>query len=376
MTIREVEAKSILRKHKKIDSWFLSAYGMNLYRGCVHNCVYCDGRAEGYYVEGEFGEDVVVKTNAIEIVKRELDPARKRVPFKKGYILVGGGVCDTYQAAEKKYKLTRQTLELVLKYNFPAHILTKSILVKRDIDLIKQIHKNNRAIVSFSFSSVDDKISSFFEPGVPSPTKRLATIKFFKDEGIPCGMFLLPVIPFITDTPEFIEQSVAKAMEIGFDFIIFGGMTLKPGRQRDYFISALKKYNPKLASDYESIYTDNKWGQAKHEYYDSLHLLFGKIAKSHNIPIRIPFKLFEGLLDENDHVIILLEHIDYHLRMKNRASPYGFAAYSISKVKKPLSKMEGSLSSIKGVGHTTEKVIREILETGKSKLYEQVSLEY
>ncbi|MFC1998241.1 hypothetical protein ACFLVR_01185 [Chloroflexota bacterium] len=78
--IREVEAKSILRKHKRIDSWFISCYGMNLYRGCAHNCVYCDGRAETYQVDGEFGTDVSVKTNAIDILRRELDPKRKRKP--------------------------------------------------------------------------------------------------------------------------------------------------------------------------------------------------------------------------------------------------------------------------------------------------------
>jgi DNA repair photolyase len=84
MIMREIEAKSILRKHARIDSWFMSHYGMNLYRGCAHNCAYCDGRAEGYYVEGEFGEAVSVKANAIEILRRELDPQRKRTPFKCG----------------------------------------------------------------------------------------------------------------------------------------------------------------------------------------------------------------------------------------------------------------------------------------------------
>ena len=287
---------------------------------------------------------------------------------------MGGGVCDTYQSAEKKYQLTRQTLELILKHNFPAHILTKSILVKRDINLIKKIHKQNRAIVSFSFSSVDDKISSIFEPGVPSPTKRIETLKILKDEGIPCGMFLMPVIPFVTDKPELMEQSVAKAKEIGLDFIIFGGMTLKQGRQKEHFINKLKKFNPKLVFDYDLIYTDNKWGQAKPEYYDSLNFLFGKISKKYNIPIRIPLRLFNGLLTENDHVIILLEHIDHHLKMKNSSSPYGFAAYSVSKLKQPLSTMRGNLSTIKGVGKTTEKVIIEILETGRSTLYEKLVL--
>ena len=95
VTIREIEAKSILRKNKKIESWFLTYYGMNLYRGCQHNCVYCDGRAEKYQVDGEFGSDVVVKVNAIDLLCRELDPRRKRTPFRRGYVGVGGGVGDS-----------------------------------------------------------------------------------------------------------------------------------------------------------------------------------------------------------------------------------------------------------------------------------------
>src|SRR5512136_2231679 len=129
VTIREVEAKSLLRKQKRIDSWFISAYGMNLYRGCVHNCAYCDGRAEGYYVEGEFGADVTVKVNAIEVLRRELNPQRKRTPFKRGFMMVGGGVGDSYQPVEQTYQLTRQVLQVIAEHNFPVHLLTKSTLI-------------------------------------------------------------------------------------------------------------------------------------------------------------------------------------------------------------------------------------------------------
>ena len=179
VSIKEVKVKSILRKHKKIESWFISHYGMNLYRGCTHNCVYCDGRAEGYYVDGEFGQDVVVKVNAIDILQRELSPKRKRTPFKRSFIMVGGGVGDSYQPIEKEYQLTRKALQLINQYNFPVHMLTKSTLIKRDIDILKKINEKNRVIISFSFSSVDDKISAVFEPGVPSPTERLKTLAFF-----------------------------------------------------------------------------------------------------------------------------------------------------------------------------------------------------
>ncbi|PKP61601.1 radical SAM protein [Candidatus Atribacteria bacterium HGW-Atribacteria-1] len=368
MTIREIEAKSILRKYKKIDSWFISRYGMNLYRGCIHNCIYCDGRAEGYYVNGEFGEDVTVKVNAIEILRRELDPKRKRTPFKRSFIMLGGGVGDSYQPIEEKYQLSRRALGLVNEYNFPVHILTKSTLIKRDIDILKKINRKSRTIVSFSFSSVNDEISAIFEPGVPPPSERLKTLTFFKNEGIACGMFLLPVIPFITDTSELMEETIRKASEANLDFIIFGGMTLKEGRQKDYFFKTLRNKYSKLIGEYENIYQKNKWGEAAGEYYNSINLTFNSIIKKYKIPPRIPLALYKDILEENDLVVVILEHIDYLLKIEGRTSPYGYAAYSISQLKEPLSLMKRQLRSIKGVGMVTEKIIKEILES-KSSTY-------
>jgi DNA repair photolyase len=372
MTIREIKAKSILRKYKKIDSWFISRYGMNLYRGCTHNCIYCDGRAEGYYVDGEFGEDVTVKVNAIEILRRELDPKRKRTPFKGSFIMIGGGVGDSYQPIEEKYQLSRKVLELMDEYNFPVHILTKSTLIKRDIEILKKINKKNKAIVSFSFSSVNDEISAIFEPGVPSPSERLKTLIFFKNEGIACGMFLLPVIPFITDTPELMEETIRKASEVGLDFIIFGGMTLKEGRQKNYFFQVLKKRYPELIGEYEYIYQKNKWGEAAGEYYNSINLTFNNIMKKYKIPPRVPLALYKDILEENDLVVVILEHIDYLLKLKGRTSPYGYAAYSISQLKEPLSFMKRELKKINGVGKVTENIILEILKTRSSSYYKKL----
>ncbi len=374
MAIMEVEAKSILRKHKKIDSWFISRYGMNLYRGCAHNCVYCDGRAESYYVDGEFGRDVTVKVNAIEILRRELDPKRKRVPFKRSFIMVGGGVGDSYQPIERKYQLTRQALELMYEFNLPVHMLTKSTLIKRDVDILKSINERSRAIVSFSFSSVDDKICALFEPGVPSPAERLHTITFFKNEGIACGMFLLPVIPFLTDTPELLEQTVSKAEEAGVDFVIFGGMTLKEGRQKDYFLDKLQKTHPELIAKYQNIYRGNQWGEATKEYYSLISQRFNSIAKKYNMPKRMPLALFRDILEQDDLVVVLLEHIDYLLKLEGKPSSFGYAAYSISQLKAPLLTVKDDLLKIKGVNKVIEPVIPEILDTGSSSYYEKLLL--
>ena len=374
MSIREIEAKSILRKHKRLDSWFVSCYGMNLYRGCLHNCVYCDGRAEKYQVEGEFGQDVAVKINAIDLLHKELDPQRKRKPLRPCFLNIGGGVGDGYQPIEEKYELTRQTLQLAYEFDYPVQILTKSTLVKRDIDILKKINNKNRTLVNFSFSSVNKEISGIFEPGVPSPQERLEVIRQFKSEGISCGMFLMPVIPFITDKPQIMEESIKQAKEAGVDYIIFSGMTLKEGRQEEYFYKVLEENYPDMMVDYQNIYKKTKWGNATPEYYSAIHRTFDILASKYKMPKRMPLAFFGDILNENDRVMVILEHIDYLLKLKGQKSPYGFAAYSVSQVKEPLSKMKWSLKSLKGVGNVTERIIREILETGSCSYYHKLMM--
>lgn len=351
----------------------MSRYGMNLYRGCSHNCAYCDGRAEKYHVEGEFGKDVAVKVNAIDIIKRELDPARKRKPMKKGFIFVGGGVCDSYEPVELKYQLSRRALEVISQYDFPVHMLTKSTHIERDFDVLQEINKKHRAIISMSFSSVDDEISGHFEPGVPRPSRRLKTLEMFKKAGFPIGMYLMPVLPFITDTPDKIKETVKAAVDIGIDFIIFGGMTMKGGRQQEHFFNVLRDYDPELIFNYEHIYSDDQWGQARPDYYDSINQVFNVIAEAYKVPVRIPPHIWSRYVDETDRVVIILEHIDFLLKLKGQKSPYGYAAYVISQLKEPISSCN-RLNQVRGVGNTTAKIIREIIETGTSRYYEWLLL--
>jgi len=286
--------------------------------------------------------------------------------------MLGGGVGDSYQPVEQQYQLGRKTLELLHERNFPVHILTKSTLVKRDIDILKKINDQSRAIVSMSFSTVDDHISALFEPGVPPPSQRLEILRFFKKEGIPIGIFLLPVIPYITDTPEMIEETVRSAHDIGVDFIIFGGMTLKEGKQKNLFYESLGKKYPELIAAYHQIYKKDFWGQASSEYYASIQKTFNVIAKTYKIPKRIPPKLYSDILDENDRVVVILEHIDYLLKSEGKPSNFGYAAFSISAIKEPLSSMKQEIHHIKGVGPIIEKTIREILETKTSSFYEKL----
>ena len=370
--IREIQAKSILRKHKKVDSWFVARYGMNLYRGCNHNCAYCDGRAEGYFVEGEFGKDIDVKINAPELLLKELNPAKKKTPLKKGFFMIGGGVGDSYNALDKDYELSRKVLKIISETDFPVHVLTKSTLVKRDIDILQTINQKSKAIISFSFSGVDDSICKIFEPGVPSASERLETISHLKSKGFSVGVFMMPVIPFITDTPLQMENSIQKFKEVGVDFIIFNGMTLKAGRQQEHFYKVLQEYNPQLQKSYEAIYKGDKWGGANYSYYESINKLFFKLANKYNITVRIPARVFSNLIDQNDLIIVILEQMDYILKLRNEKSPYGYAAFSISQLNEPITEYRNKLQSLKGVGPVTEKIILEIMDFGTSKYYEKL----
>lgn len=374
MQTREIEAKSILRKHRRIDSWFVSHYGMNLYRGCTHNCAYCDGRAERYNVQGEFGREVAVKVNAAEVLERELDPGRKRKPLRRSFIMVGGGVGDAYQPADRMYRLSRRALEIIRRRGLPVHVLTKSTAVLEDMDLLGPAPDRDRAVVSFSFSSVDDRLSALFEPGVPPPSKRLEAMARLKEAGIACGFFLMPVIPLVTDSAEALEAALAAARGAGTDFVLFSGMTLKQGRQTDHFLRVLGSRFPDRVSRVAALYGRDRWGGADGEYTAGLHRTLAAAAARFPVPLRMPPGLWADLLDENDRVIVMLDHLDYLLRLEGKPSPYGHAARSVARLEAPLSAMKPDIRSLGGVGPVVEKLILEMLDAGRCGYYERLLL--
>ena len=127
-----------------------------------------------------------------------------------------------------------------------------------------------------------------------------------------------------------------------------------------------------MAADYRQIYKGSKWGEPAYEYADSLNRTFGAIARRYKMPIRMPPALYQDILAGNDLVVVILEHIDYLLRMQGERSPFGRAAYSISQVAEPLSELKGDLRKLEGVGERVERMVLEILETGKSSYHERL----
>ena len=322
MSLTLANAKSIVIRHKQIDSWFASKAHLNIYRGCAHNCAYCDGRYDGYHVEGDFGSDIVARSNAPELLDRALNPHRKRHPLNSGYLLLGGGVSDSYQPVEKKLELAARCLEVIYRWRQPVHILTKSSLVERDLNLIAQIHQRRAALVSMSFSTVDDNVARVMEPGCSPPSRRLETLSRFKSHNIPTGMFLLPVIPGVSDSEQHITQSVAAAADAGVSFIVFGGMTLKPGRQQTHFSRVMQAHMADVLAHYPKIYRNDPFGAALPKYYQRIEARFARVARKYKISRRIPPHLFAPVCNRKDRMLVALDQLAYLQNACNDCHPF------------------------------------------------------
>ena len=243
-----VEAKTILTKVRYGDDWYGVDYNMNLYRGCCHGCIYCDSRSSCYHIENF--DTVKGKKNALTILVRELSK-------KKDHGVVGiGSMSDTYNPFEKQYEVTRGALKLLSKYDFGVAIDTKSDMILRDIDLLKEISAKNNVIIKFTITTSDDDLCRIIEPHVCVSSKRYAAVRTLSENGIFAGIMMNPVLPFITDGEEDIRKLVRLAHENNARFIqTYMGVTLREN-QRDYYYRKLDEHFPGLKEKYIRYYGD------------------------------------------------------------------------------------------------------------------------
>lgn len=235
--------------HKVQAKGILSAgNGINIYRGCQHNCIYCDSRSSCYNMNHDF-EDIEVKENAAILLENALKSKRKRC-------MIGtGAMSDPYIPLESKLKLTRKCLEIIDKYEFGVTVHTKSAKVLRDLDLLKSINKKSKAVVQMTLTTYDETLCKIIEPNVSSTNERFETLKIFRDNGIPTVVWLSPFLPFINDTEENINGLMDYCTKAKVKSVIcFGiGLTLRQGN-REYFYKQIDKNFPGLKNQYIRAY--------------------------------------------------------------------------------------------------------------------------
>ncbi|WP_270087714.1 SPL family radical SAM protein [Sphingobacterium sp. SYP-B4668] len=263
---RSVEVKSILNKTKRRDSWFLDDYTINPYSGCSFNCLYCYIRGSKYGVN--MTDKLSLKNNAVDLLDRQLS-LRAR---KKQYgIIVLSSATDPYLHIERTQLLTRQILEVILRYRFPLHVITKSELVRRDFDLIQAIDKaailphdlqgqlSHGAFVTFSFSTITDGIARVFEPGATPPSTRLETLALASQYGLHSGVSMMPLLPFITDTSTHLDQMFGTFKAAGASYIFPATLTLfgaAPYDSKSLTLDAVAKHYPHLLEKYQRFFAN------------------------------------------------------------------------------------------------------------------------
>lgn len=233
---------------KNVKGILSSTNGMNLYRGCLHGCIYCDSRSECYCMDHDF-EDVEVKANAIALLEDRLK--RKRTKC----MLATGSMSDPYIPLENELKQVRKALELAYKYGFGFTLITKSNRVLRDLDLLTAINNKTKCVVQMTLTTCDEDLCKKIEPNVCTTKERVATLKKLHEVGIPTVVWLCPILPFINDTKENIKGILDYCIEAKvYGIICFGmGVTLRQGN-REYFYQQLDRLFPNMKEKYIKTY--------------------------------------------------------------------------------------------------------------------------
>ena len=220
---------------------------------CSHYaCHYCYARATHPYLglnaDDDFETKIVVKTNMVEVLRQELSKpswTRERVAI--------GTATDAYQPCEGRYRLTRRCLETLSDHDTPVSIVTKATLILRDLDLLAELAQGPGATVYFTITTLETELWRVIEPGTPPPLKRLQVMSRLSEAGVPCGVFLAPILPGITDSAESIDAVAAAARAHGA--ASFGSAVLRLAPQvKEHYLAFVSETFPDLLPRYERAY--------------------------------------------------------------------------------------------------------------------------
>jgi DNA repair photolyase len=278
LTFHEVRAKSALN-HVPGKSAMPFPWTINPYRGCSHSCVYCFARKTHEWLELDSGKDfdsqVVVKTNLVDVLRREL----ARPSWKHEHVALGTNT-DPYQRAEGRYRLMPGVIAALAEFGTPFSILTKGTLLRRDVPLLVAAARKVPVGLGVSMAIWDDDLHAALEPGVPTPRARLDLVKSLTDAGLPCGVFLAPVLPGLTDDTASLDAALGAIGASGASGVTVIPLHLRPGA-REWFMAWLRGAHPELVPRYERMYTRRAYVPA--EYRSWLQQQVAPLLRRHGL---------------------------------------------------------------------------------------------
>ena len=285
--VQEIYCKTLLNR---IDiPSFPFQWTLNPYRGCRHACRYCYARPTheflGLDAGREFDQRIFAKVNAPEVLRQEL-----RRPKWKNEAIAIGTASDPYEPAEMEYRLTRRILQVLCEFRTPASITTKGVLVRRDVDVLRELGRVADVRVNFSVGSIDERVWKLTEPGAPSPVARLEAMQFLVENGINAGVMMAPLLPGISDSTESIYDVAEAAAAHGARFIGANVLFLKPG-SKEWFMPMLKETYPHLAPGYAKMYAKT---YAPRDYTSSVMKVVDQARRSVGLASMEPTKSMDA----------------------------------------------------------------------------------
>jgi DNA repair photolyase len=280
ITFHEVLAKSALNKIPGPMKALPHGYTINPYRGCSHACVYCFARQTHTYLDLDAGADfdaqLIVKVNVAEVLAKEL----ARPSWQRHPVALGTNT-DPYQRAEGRYRLMPGIISALADSGTPFSILTKGTLLRRDLPQLVEAGSRVPVDLSMSIAIYDDELQQSVEPGTPSTKARLATVSAVREAGLGCTVFLMPILPYLTDTKAHLDEALRQVKAAGATTVLYTALHLRPG-VKDWFFSWLGREHPHLLDKYGRMYY-GKNSYAPKEYRAWLAARIQPLIRAHGL---------------------------------------------------------------------------------------------
>ncbi|MBL8967839.1 MAG: radical SAM protein [Spirochaetaceae bacterium] len=324
--------RRLLKPADLVDNFTAALYKVAPYRACAHGCRYCDGRAEKYYVEGDFERDIQIREDIPSRLAAELPSLRER-----GMIAFGSGVTDPYQPCEAEKNLTGQAASILAdhaeasgKAVGPAGslseadlfgkstapcvpsglVMTKSALALRDLPAWKRLNERSGFMLLVSLTSLDEEVRELMEPGASSFEERLALLKAYKEAGCLTGILAMPFLPGLSDDEASIRRLYEAATAVGVDYLMPGGLTLRPGRQKELYLATLAKARPELLAPTKELFQENRpSGMPTGASLRRLSARIASVRRDYHLPYLMPHEALTRLLPPHDAFRVLLRHM-------------------------------------------------------------------
>lgn len=283
-----------------INEFFLSSYTMSIYVGCEMGCSYCDGWV---YSPRPLNETIHVPLNLPQLLAEEL------TTVNRGDLIAITALSDPYQPAEQTYRITRQVLQVFADAEQPCLILTKGLGIVDDIPLLQHMNERSLTIVMTTLVTMDRQVAERLEAKSPASHLRLEMLAALKRAGIPVGVAMVPIIPYVNDTTTATRALLRACAEIGVDFVIWDYLNIPDERHRMRINETLKRIVPHLPSYYRDIYGNEALPNIQYRAERDAELLARWDGM--NIEARAPHHLFANRLNPRNEAALLLKHLAF-----------------------------------------------------------------